>query len=377
MSVKSKILAAAASVTLLGGLGAAGALTANAATPSCGGGCPDIFSHEFGKHPDPAFVLDVLRQGNKVGQPLILFRTSDTDPAEDFTAAFQGTVGDFYSAGLVSAAVDLHYGGACEMTAVTTPVLAAPAIPAVTQSTTLGTVLAGTYGVEVTYVNASGETVASLPASVTTTGTTSRIIIHRPAAIAGADGWNAYVTQAGGSTYTLQDASPLALGANLTITAPPTSTGVHPPATNTATTGGAPTSACTAYYVNDPAFEIEYAPYGVDSGLCMGTGSTAGAGTKVALEGCGTSSETVWIADTADSPSTLANGYVPLINGSDTNFSQPFVLTYPANGYPTDTPRVQLETENLSGFSGGTPPGPELGTVDDTQLWGADFGTLK
>ena len=376
MSIRKRVLAAAAAMALASGL-AAGltAGTATAATPSCGTICPDIFSREFGQHSDPAFVLDVLRQGNKAGQPLILFRTSDTDPAEDFNAAFQGTVGDFFSAGLVSAAVDLHYGGQCELTAVTTPVLSAPAIPVVTQSTTSGTVLAGTYGVEVTYVNASGETVASLPASVTTTTATSRIIIRRPAAISGAAGWNAYVTQAGGSTYTRQNASPVALGANLTITAPPTTGGVHPPTTNTATTGGSPTSGCTAYYVNDPAFEIEYAPFGVDSGLCMGTGSTAAAGTKVALEPCGVSSETVWIADTADSPSTLANGYVPLINGSDTNFSQPFVLTYPS-GYPTDSPRVQLTTANLSGFTEGTPPGPELGTVDDSQLWGADFGVL-
>ena len=44
---------------------------------------------------------------------------------------------------------------------------------------------------------------------------------------------------------------------------------------------------------------------------------------------------------------------------------------------PTDKPRPQLTVTNLTGFSQGFPPGPELGTVDVNQLWGADFGILK
>jgi hypothetical protein len=243
MSIKSKVFAAAATMTLVGGVSAVGAISANAATPSCGATCVNIFSREFGRHSNPAFVVDVWRQGNKVGQPIILFRTSDTDPAEDFTVSFQGLTSDFFAAGLVSAAVNLHYG-------------------------------------------------------------------------AGATG-----------------------------------------------------------FPDDPAFEIEYAPFGVDSGLCMGVASTAVQGSKVALEPCGVSSKTVWITDTGDSV-TVRSGYVPLINGSDTNFSHPFVLTYPSNGYPTDVPRPQLTTTNLTGFSGSFLV-PVLGTVDDNQLWGANFGVLR
>jgi hypothetical protein len=261
MSIKSKVLAAAATLTLVGGVGASAALTAgaaHAATPSCGHNCVDIFSRQFGTHDSPNFVLDTLRQGAKVGQPQILFRTSDSDPAEDYTYAYQGQVSDFYAAAMVSPAVNLHYGGGCELL---------------------------------------------VPVG-------------------------------------------------------------HPPV-----------QTCQAFYQDDPAFEIEYSPYGVDSGLCMGVGTTAAQGTKVALEPCGVSSKTVWIVDTADSPRTLNHDYVPLINGSDTNFSHPFVLTYPSNGYPTDTPRPQLETTNLTGFSNGF--GPIVGTVPDTQLWGADFGDLR
>ncbi len=259
MSMKSKAFAATAALTLLGGVGMAGALsagTASAATPSCGVLCPDIFSHQFGTHHSPNYVLDVLRQGEKVGQPVILFRTANSDPAEDWTAAFQGTVADYYAADMVSAALALHYG-----------------------------------------------------------------------CIAGDNFPDCY----GDPTATL----------------------------------------------NDPAFEIEYAPYGVDSGLCMGVASTAYQEEKVSLQPCGVSAKTVWVADLSDSPSTLFNAYVPLINGSDNNFSQPFVLTYPTDGYPTDMPRPQLEVDNITGFSQGFPFGPELGTVDDNQLWGGDFGVLN
>src|SRR5580658_3903217 len=113
MSIKSKALATAAALTLVSGAGMAGALsagTASAATPSCGDSCVNIFSHQFGTHRSPNYVVDVLRQGEKVNQPVILFRTADFDPAEDWTVSFQGTTADFYAAGLVSAAVALHYG---------------------------------------------------------------------------------------------------------------------------------------------------------------------------------------------------------------------------------------------------------------------------
>jgi hypothetical protein len=246
--MKSKVIATAATLTLVGGVSAVATFSASAATPSCDHECIDIFSHEFGTHNTPGYVVDVLRQGAMVGQPIILFRTSNSDPAEDFTVSFQGSTSDFFAAGLVSSAVALHYG--C----------------------TVGP----------------------------------------------------FVSCADG--------------------------------------------------VDDPAFEVEYAPYGVDSGLCVGVGTTAEQDTPVALEPCGVSSKTVWILDLNDSPQTLRNDYVPLINGSDTNFSHPFVLTYPKNGYPTDRPRPQLFTQNLTGFSRGF--GSPIGSVQDNQLWGADFGVL-
>jgi hypothetical protein len=220
MSIKKKIFAAAATMTMIGGVSAVGLMSAGASTPSCNG-TGDICVSGWGAEYGPTFVLDVLRQGEKVGQPLILFRASNTDPAEDFVEMNQGTVDDFNKLGLVSNALALHYG-------------------------------------------------------------------------------------------TLN------------------------------------------------AYEDEYAPYGVDSGLCAGVGSTAGNGTPVALEQCGVSSKTVWVEDTADV--TSGAPVVPLINGSDTNFSHPYVLHYPGSAYPTDMPRPQLNTYMLQKYSDGTPY--------DNELWG-------
>jgi hypothetical protein len=239
--------AAALAAMPLAGLATAG--TASAITPSCGHNCLDVFSHNFGTFAHPAFVLDVYKQGQKVGQPVILFRTSNSDPAEDFTVSAQGTVNDFFNAGLVSAAVNLHYG--------------------------------------------------CVPSAM---------------------------IQCTGPGFTFPD---------------------------------------------DQAYELEYAPFGADTGLCAGLATTAVANEGVTLQPCGVTARTVWIVDTLDSPFTIS---VPLINGSDTNFSHPFVATYPAGSYPTDKPRPQVFVTNITGQANGG--GPVLGTVDDNQLWAFDTGVL-
>ena len=287
MSIKSKVLATAATLALVGGVGTAGVLgtaaTATAATPSCGNTCVDIFSQEFGHHGDPAFLLDVFQQHAKINQPIILFRQSNADPAEDFRPEFQGTVSDFYAAGLVQAAFALHYGCIATTTA---------------------------------FPDCFGLTAIPL----------------------------------GGITPS---------GAICTTTNP---------------TFDSTTDTCSANF-NDPAFEIEYTPLGQFSGLCVGVANTAVQEEGVTLQECGASSKTVWAVDLYDQPfESFVLGYAPLINGSDTNFSQPFVLTYPASGYPTDKPRPQLQVDNLSGFSTGFPPLLNYPSINDNQMWGADFG---
>ncbi len=258
MSIKSKVLATVATLATIGGVGTAGVLAtagaANAETPSCGFTCVDIFSQEFGSHHHPNFLLDVFQQHSRIGQPIILFRTSNSDIAEDFRPEFQGDVAAFFASGQVTAAFALHYG----------------CIPKVTFPTCFGQ---------------------------------------------------------------------------------------------------------TKVAFDDPAFEIEYTPLGQFSGLCVGVASTAVQEEGVTLQPCGASNKTVWAVDLYDQPlQAFFLGYAPLINGSDTNFSQPFVLTYPASGFPTDKPRPQLQVDNLTGFSHGFPPILNYPSIDSSQMWGADFG---
>lgn len=104
-----------------------------------------------------------------------------------------------------------------------------PGAPSLSTATLGGTVAAGTYQGEVTYQNNVGETLASVATSLTTTGSTSTLTCASPPNIAIATGWNFYLTQVGGSTFTRQNTSLLVLGVPFILTAPPTSSGSAPP----------------------------------------------------------------------------------------------------------------------------------------------------
>jgi len=81
MSVKAKIAAGAATLTIVGGgLGMVGTMTASAATPNCGANCTNIFSQKYG----PQYLVDVFQAKAATGTPVILFQASNSDPAEDF-----------------------------------------------------------------------------------------------------------------------------------------------------------------------------------------------------------------------------------------------------------------------------------------------------
>jgi hypothetical protein len=242
MSIKCKVLGAMVTLSLVAGVTATAlsAVPASAATRSCGPRCIDVFSRVSGTYRHPNLVLDVLRQGNRVGQPIVVFRASHTDPGEDFTVSFQARVSDLYSAGLVKTWLALRYGGlGCRK--------------------------------------------------------------YRPA-----------------------------------------------------------TSTCLKHYPNDHAFEIQYTPLGVDSGLCVGLPATAGDGTSVSLQPCGVSARTIWVVDLANSTGrSIFRHYAPLINGSQTGGSGPYVLTYPGQGR-------QLATRAL-----------RCGCHGAGQRWGADLGVLR
>jgi hypothetical protein len=110
MSIKSKVLAAVATLAVAGGLSTVGTPPASAATPQCGPHCVQIFSAKFGTPAHPRFVETVLRGIAKAGVPTGLHRVSSSNPAGDMIVSRAGKVSDFYAAGMVSAAVNNHYG---------------------------------------------------------------------------------------------------------------------------------------------------------------------------------------------------------------------------------------------------------------------------
>jgi hypothetical protein len=113
MSLKSKVFAAAAALTMAGGFSAAGVLPASAVTPQCSQGgtqtCIQIFSKAFGSYASPGFAETVFLGIPMAGVPTILHRANSTDPAEDLLTT-GGPVSQFYAKGMVSAAMNAHYG---------------------------------------------------------------------------------------------------------------------------------------------------------------------------------------------------------------------------------------------------------------------------
>lgn len=109
---------------------------------------------------------------------------------------------------------------------------APPAAPTVSNATSGGTVAVGTYTFSVTYLNAVGETIGSATSTTTTTTAASTLTCNSPVTQPGVTGWNVYISQAGSSVVTKQNAAPLTIGVNYTTTTPPTSTGVNPPTIN-------------------------------------------------------------------------------------------------------------------------------------------------
>jgi len=107
--------------------------------------------------------------------------------------------------------------------------LAAPGAPVTATAATGGQVAAGTYQVVETYLTANGETIQSIVTPQVTAGATSTLTANSPASVAGATGWNCYISQPGGSTLTLQNTAPIPIGTNFTLTAPPTASGPTPP----------------------------------------------------------------------------------------------------------------------------------------------------
>ena len=105
------------------------------------------------------------------------------------------------------------------------------------------------------------------------------------------------------------------------------------------------------HWGNDQVYEIDYYPDATYTGECLGTTASNGSG-SVTLQPCGVSASTLWAADTADASGRA----LPLINGKNNNYSNPYSLTASSVG-------AQLSSSQLLG-------------VTSSQEWGTIYGVL-
>jgi hypothetical protein len=125
---------------------------------------------------------------------------------------------------------------------------------------------------------------------------------------------------------------------------------------------GMVSTAVDRHYAGLDAAQIEFAPYGKATGLCTGVSQAPFESEGLSLQPCSVPGNTVWILDPDAAPSSAAGSFA-LINGSTTDFSHPFAMTYAYE------PPAQIRVDHLQ-FS-------DAGTVPETQLFGAAFGIVK
>ena len=107
-----------------------------------------------------------------------------------------------------------------------------------------------------------------------------------------------------------------------------------------------------------PVYESNWSPFGNESDLCIGVATPAFTNENVTLRPCGVGSSTFWVADL----SNAHIGYTPFLNGSDTNFTHPLVLTVVTG--PKIGNRLRVVRENLLSH----------GFVANEQMFKLDFG---
>lgn len=114
----------------------------------------------------------------------------------------------------------------------------------------------------------------------------------------------------------------------------------------------------------DETYEFNYAPDGVQSGLCLGVADTASSGEGVTLQTYGVDANTVWIGLSVDE----IDGYQPLINATDTVADTPYVLTAVKGRYVLrGNLGIYLEVNPLSLVNG---------TFNPAQMWTNETGVV-
>jgi hypothetical protein len=110
---------------------------------------------------------------------------------------------------------------------------------------------------------------------------------------------------------------------------------------------------CINYPSNYPVFESNWAPFGNQSGLCVGAFQPVYNGENVTLQNCGTQTSTIWVGDLKNATIHHGRLYTPWVNGASNNFSHPLTLQVDPG---TPRPLNQLKLANLNTLTGGVSP---------------------
>jgi hypothetical protein len=120
------------------------------------------------------------------------------------------------------------------------------------------------------------------------------------------------------------------------------------------------------HYGNLDAVQQKYAPFGIETGLCVGLASVAYQNEGLTLQPCDDPT-TVWVIYPA--PPATTGGYFPIVNATTTDFRRPFAMHLPRNEVASGKP-LQMQVRHLQ-FRG------REKTLPARQLWGAVFGELN
>ena len=123
-----------------------------------------------------------------------------------------------------------------------------------------------------------------------------------------------------------------------------------------------------SHYGNLTASQLEYAPAGMPTGLCVAAAVEPYQNEPLSLQSCSIPGRTVWIIGTTLSPTTAAAHLFPIVSGATSDFSRPFAMSYPRHPDTNKTlPPIRLRHLQFEG--------PQ-GTLPMNQLWGVYRGIL-
>jgi hypothetical protein len=132
---------------------------------------------------------------------------------------------------------------------------------------------------------------------------------------------------------------------------------------------GLVSAAVNENYSTLQASQLEYAPAGTPTGLCVGIAEDPYQNEPLSLQPCTVPGRTVWIIGTALSPSTARMGFFPIVSGATADFSHPFTMSYPRHVDTSEQlPPIRVRHMQFLG---------DEGTLPDTQLWGVEHGALR